>query len=221
MPDLVMVTGTDTGVGKTWVTSALARALRERGVDVLALKLVESGTTESVQPGEDGVLLADATGQDAPRAALRRYREPVTPSLAAELDGTEVDMPAIEREMLAFAGSHRVTLVEGAGGLLAPLATDCTLLDLAATHGARVLVVAADRLGMLNHTRLTLAALDRAGVTCAGVVVNTIDGNQMTDDHSVGRNIAVLRTVDPGMPLVETTASGWPDTVIGWLQLGS
>jgi len=221
MPDLVMVTGTDTGVGKTWVTSALARALRERGVDVLALKLVESGTTESVQPGEDGVLLADATGQDAPRTALRRYREPVTPALAAELDGTEVDMPAIERELLAFAGSHRVTLVEGAGGLLAPLAADCTLLDLAATHGARVLVVAADRLGMLSHTLLTLAALDGAGVTCAGVVVNAIDRDEMTGDRSVGRNTMMLRAVDPGIPLVETNTAGWQDTVLGWLQLGS
>lgn len=221
MPDLVMVTGTDTGVGKTWATCALAQRLRERGTDVLALKLVESGTAESVQSGEDGVLLANATGQDAPTAALRRYRAPLTPADAAAIEGIEVDMPAIEREMLRHAAPHRLTLVEGAGGLLAPLAIDRTLLDIAATHGARVLVIAANRLGMLNHTLLTLAALDGAGVTCAGVIVNTVDGINTAEDQSVGRNFAMLREVDPGMPLVETTRPDWTDTVIGWLQLGS
>ncbi len=221
MPDLVMVTGTDTGVGKTWVTCAVARALSERGIDVLALKLAESGTAESVQQDEDGVLLANATGQDCPTAALRRYRAPLTPADAAALEGLDTDMPAIEREMLRHAAPHRLTLVEGAGGLLAPLATDRTLLDVATTHGARMLVVAADRLGMLNHTLLTLAALDGAGVTCAGVIVNTVDGITTTEDRSVGRNLAMLREVDPGVPLVETTTPDWPETVVGWLQLGS
>lgn len=219
MPDLVMVTGTDTGVGKTWVTCALAHRLRERGTDVLTLKLVESGTADSVQPGEDGVLLANATGQDSPTAALRRYRAPLTPADAAALEGLEVDMPAIEREMLRHAAPHRLTLVEGAGGLLAPLATDRTLLDVAATHGARVLIVAANRLGMLNHTLLTLAALDDGGVTCLGVVVNTRGGIETTEDQSVGRNVAMLREVDPGMPLVETNTPDWTDTVIDWLLL--
>ncbi len=221
MPDLVIVTGTDTGVGKTWVTCAVARALSERGIDVLALKLAESGTAESVQQDEDGVLLANATGQDCPTAALRRYRAPLTPADAARLEGLEVDMPAIEREMLRHATPHRLTLVEGAGGLLAPLATDRTLLDVAATHGARMLVVAADRLGMLNHTLLTLTALDGAGVSCAGVIVNTVDGINTTADRSVGRNAAMLREVDPGVPLVETATPDWTETVVGWLQLGS
>lgn len=221
MPDLLVVTGTDTGVGKTWVSCRLAAALKRHDIDVIAVKPLESGTAIALDPEEDGVRLARATGQSSPDAALRRYRAPLTPADAAVLEGGEVDMEAVEREMLALAAPHTLTLIEGAGGLLAPLTSDRTVLDIAVTYGARVLVVAANRLGMLNHTRLTLAALDAAGVTCVGVVVNTIAPPHATttSDPSIVRNLAMLREVDPGVPLVETTASGWEEVVLSWLLL--
>src|SRR6185436_1437495 len=94
----LVVAGTDTGVGKTWVCAALARALVERGLRVTAVKPVESGCGETVGPEEDGVVLAEATGQERPREALLRLRAPVAPPVAADLEGVEVRLhPLVER----------------------------------------------------------------------------------------------------------------------------
>lgn len=215
---LCMVTGTDTGIGKTWVTGRLAAELRARGTSVRAIKLLETGT--DVEPGdaEDGVLLARAAGQSEPAAALRRYRAPLTPAEAARLEGTTVDLAPLEAEMLRIASEASCTLVEGAGGLLAPLNHRRTLLDVARRHRASMLVVAADRLGTLNHTLLTLSMLDFSGVHCLGVVMNRLPGADPGADPSVGRNAATLHEVRPGMPLVETVHPGWEAAVLGWLR---
>src|SRR5688500_7646315 len=95
-PRFVVVTGTDTGVGKTVVTAGLARALVQAGRRTVAIKPVESGCAGAAAGAEeDGVVLAAATGQAAPREALIRLRDAVTPALAAEREGVAIEIEAL------------------------------------------------------------------------------------------------------------------------------
>jgi dethiobiotin synthetase len=213
---LVIITGTDTGVGKTWVGCALGEAMYGSGRDVRAIKLVETGTPEEPSPLEDGTLLARATRQAAPLEALRRYRTPVAAAEAAEMEGRPFDLTDTITEVQAIAAGAEFTFVEGAGGLFAPLTWRRNLLDVARRLGAPVIVVAADRLGTLNHTLLTLAMLDLAGLTCPGVVMNAMPGAH-GDDHSRGRNADAVRRVRPDIPVVETTSPKWVEEVMGWV----
>lgn len=213
---VIIVTGTDTGVGKTWVTAALGGACHRSGRDVRAVKLVETGTAELPSDGEDGVLLARATRQEAPRHALRRYRAAVAAAEAAEREGRVFDIDVAIEELRGIAAGAALTLVEGAGGLLAPLTWRLTLLDVARTLGAPALLVAADRLGTLNHTLLTLAALDRSGTPCLGVVMNALPLGG-GDDASRGGNAEALRRLRPDVPVVETATPAWVQEAMGWL----
>jgi dethiobiotin synthetase len=213
---IVIITGTDTGVGKTWVGCRLAEALHRREIAVRTVKLVETGTDAEPSDDEDGVRLARAAGQEHPRMALRRYRTAVAPAEAADLEQRPLDINVAEAEMAAVVSSAKVTLVEGAGGLFSPLTWQRNLLDVARKHAAPVLVVAADRLGTVNHTLLTLGMLDFSGARYLGVVMNAVPGHR---DRAVGLNANALRKVQPGLRVVETAnGHGWIDTVLEWLK---
>jgi len=194
---VVLITGTDTGVGKTVVACGLGRLLARDGVSVVAVKPVESGCGEVPGGGEDGVLLAEATGQDAPQTALVRLRTPVAPPVAAEREGVELDMNAWCKEILALAKATDVLLVEGAGGLLSPLTWEASALDLATSLETSVIVVAPDRLGSLNHTLLTIEVLESADVPLLGVVFVAPE----SADESTGTNADSLRRVRDAAPI--------------------
>ncbi len=215
MGRIIIITGTDTDVGKTWVACRLAEALRDRGVPVRTVKLVETGTGPDPSPDEDGVRLAVAAGQEAPAMALRRYRTAVAPAEAADLEDRPLDLNVVEAEMMAVVASARVTIVEGAGGLFAPLTWKRNLLDVARKHAAPVLVVAADRLGTINHTLLTLGMLDLSGARYLGVVMNAPPDR---DARARGLNAAALRKVQPGLRVAETAKPGWLEEVLEWLK---
>jgi dethiobiotin synthetase len=187
--------GTDTDVGKTWVTCRLAEELSDRGLVVRAIKPLESGCDSDAQ--EDGVLLAQAAKQVSPQAALVRLAEPVAPPEAARRQGVELDWQAIVRGVVDAIGPAEIALVEGAGGLLSPLTWDRTAVDLAEALDAQVLLVAADRLGTLNHVRLTLSALDHVGLACPFVVLSA----PAQADSSTGYNADALRRL-PHPPVV-------------------
>ena len=190
-PRIVFVTGTDSGVGKTWVGCALARALVRAGHRVVAIKVVETGTELNPSPIEDGVQLAAATGQRAPLHALYRFRTPVAPAVAVELEGgKKLDFDTVVGEVERVARGSEITLVETAGGLLAPLAWDWNVVDLAEALGASVLVAAANRLGTINHTLLTLGALELGGILAAGVVLSAAE---VPDASSATNRDAIVR----------------------------
>jgi dethiobiotin synthetase len=206
-PRIVFVTGTDSGVGKTWVGCALARALVQSGHSVVAIKVVETGTDLNPSSNEDGVQLAAATGQRSPRHAIYRFRTPVAPAVAAELEGhPKLDFDTVVGEVERVARGSEITLVETAGGLLAPLAWDWNVVDLAEALGASVLVAAANRLGTINHTLLTLSALELGGILAAGVVLSAPevpDVSMATNRDAIvrlsglDRVLEVPRTSDP------------------------
>lgn len=163
----LFVTGTDTGVGKTFVTAALARAARDAG-SVAACKPVASGVPPGAA-GEDAELLGAAAGH--PPAGFARLRAPLSPHRAARLEGR-----TLGRDLLERIGELRAdtVLVEGVGGWKVPLALDPPLWveDLARATGGPVLVVAPDRLGALHQALVTVEAVRRAGFDVAAVVLN-------------------------------------------------
>jgi dethiobiotin synthetase len=215
-----LVTSTDLGVGKTWVTCALARALRDAGKQVIAIKPVETGCSGQPGKGEDGVRLARATGQTQPAHAILRLAEPVAPVLASERAGADIDFDALVLKIERFAESTEVTLIEGAGGLLTPVTWEWNMTDVARALGAGVLVVAADRRGTINHTLLTLSALELAGIPCAGVILT-----QGVKDSSSGANAAAIARLS-GMERIVTlprvgddqAAAASMTPVVGWLS---
>jgi dethiobiotin synthetase len=166
------VTGTDTGVGKTVVACALARALRARGVDVGVMKPIETGV-----PPEgplDAIALREAAGakDDLDLVCPQRFALPAAPTVAAAAEGRRVDLAAVREAFVRLAQRHEWLIVEGAGGLLAPAAEGIPMAGLAQGLGLPLLVVARARLGTINHTRLTLEAAASRGLALAGVVIS-------------------------------------------------
>lgn len=184
----LLITGTDTGVGKTWVGRALGRALSAAGRRVVAIKPVETGCSDATALTEDGALLAAATGQAEPQAALHRFAALVAPALAAEAEGAAIDLDTLLLRIEALSEGADVLLVEGAGGLLSPITWEWNVVELARALGAAALVVGVDRLGAINHAQLTLSALELAGIEVTGVVLTAPE----TPDASTGTNAAAI-----------------------------
>ena len=189
-PQIIFVTGTDSGAGKTFAACALARGLAARGLVVKAVKVVETGVAATPSDDEDGARLARATGQAEPAHALHRFRTPVAPAIAADLEGGRLDFDSTLLEIERLAAGTDVTLVETAGGLLTPLAWDWTMVDLAEQLDASVLVVCPNRRGTINHALLTLGALELGGVTPAGVILSAAGA---PDDSTPGNCAAIAR----------------------------
>lgn len=230
MPSIrpILVTGTDTGVGKTWIAAALARALRAGGRRVVAIKPVETGCAGEVRGDEDGVRLAQATGQAEPQQAIVRLAAPVAPAVALDEADTGIDFDAMMLRIERYAKDADVTVIEGAGGLLAPVTWEWNVADLAQALSAQALVVAADRLGTINHTLLTLSALELTGIPLLGVVLvmpevrdRSIDTNAAAIGRLAGidRVATVPRTSDPGemasaiAPVVEWIVGALPTSM--------
>ena len=201
MKRFLLVTGTDTGVGKTTVSVALLAAWRRRGHLVRPQKPIETGlddrSTES-----DAFRLAQAVGIDGHATSWLRFRRPVAPDAAARAEGQVIDPDRLIAHCRQLPGDH--ILIEGAGGLLVPIAKGFVVADLAQSLGARLLVVARTRLGTINHTLLTLHEAQRRGLCVAGLVLNrTVDeiGPEETDNVRLLREHADGGTPDPIGPL--------------------
>ncbi|MCW2914088.1 MAG: dethiobiotin synthase [Actinomycetia bacterium] len=188
---MLVVTGTDTGVGKTVVTAALAALARARGASVAVVKPGQTG----VGPDEPGDL------QDVRRLAgvddlheFARFPDPLSPAAAArQAELPPVGLAHAAERIQALAEDHRLVIVEGAGGLLVRFDEEgATIADLARWLGAAVVVVARPDLGTLNHTALTLEAMANRGVQLAGVVIGSWPGDP---DLAMRSNIRDLETV--------------------------
>ncbi len=203
MRDL-LVTGTDTGIGKTVIAAALLRALRRRGVRAIGFKPAETGLA-----GEelaDSERLARAAQEQLPLAApLLRLREPLAPAVAADRAGTALDPAEAEQRIAALRGAGYTLVVEGAGGVLVPLAWRdggfYTVLDLAERCALDAIIVARAGLGTLNHTALTVRALQSRGIAIRGVVLNGRDAAEetlaeTTNRASLARMLPDIRLVD-------------------------
>jgi dethiobiotin synthetase len=190
------VTGTDTGVGKTVVSCAIAAGMRRAGLRVAAMKPVETGVAAD-DPNRDGARLARAAGGLLPLSVVAPlvFPDPVAPSEAARRAGSTIDLAILDHAVRAASLQSDALIVEGAGGLLVPVADRMAFDTLFTRWSLELIVVAANRLGVINHTRLTLAAARSAGLLARAVVLNNVlpTGDQSTADNA--RIIAQLEDI--------------------------
>lgn len=192
----VLVTGTDTDVGKTLVSAMITAAFAIRGMRLGVAKPCETGCrlVDGALYAEDAATLAAAAGTSDPIEVVCPYRlpDPLAPALAAKRAHVTIDVAGLVRTLATRAERLDLLLVEGAGGLLVPLANGTSFADLAHALDASVLLVVGSRLGAINHALLSLEVLTRRRIPLAGYVVNRLapDG-----DLAVETNTALLRSL--------------------------
>jgi dethiobiotin synthetase len=199
------VTGTDTGVGKTFITGGLVRFSRSKGIDTVGMKPICTGDNDDVRQ------LLEACASCEPEHLINPvwYRTPVAPYTASIIEDRLIDVAAIREAFEQLASQHSSVLVEGAGGIAVPISADYDFRDLARELRLNVIIVAANRLGVLNHTRLTVEAIRAAGLRCSLIALNSVhpDG-----DFSQPTNLSILESlVDVPVLAVEHNQSEFED----------
>jgi dethiobiotin synthetase len=168
----VFMTGTDTGVGKTWVGIQLIKTLRVLGREVIPRKPVESGWAEDIQQ-TDAWQLAKAAGHPFDhRICPYHFAAALAPPRAAQQAGETLSLQQLVAACPTDWEPHQFLHVEGAGGFYSPIADDGLNADLAQMLGLPVVIVAEDRLGCINHVLLTAAAVQQRSLKLAGVILN-------------------------------------------------
>ena len=162
------ITGTDTGVGKTWFTCWLVRNWRAHGLNAIGLKPIAAGGRE------DAECLRAANGGSLSLDEINpvHLREPAAPLVAARAEDRVIDFASINAMIAQTAARYSQVAIEGVGGWRVPLAPGYEVRDWARELGFPVVVVARSGLGTLNHTLLTVDSIRAAGATCAGVIFN-------------------------------------------------
>lgn len=178
------MTGTDTGVGKTMVCALLAAGLGHG-----YWKPVQSGSVD----GLDSDLVREIAGLQKNQIVPESYvfSQPLSPHLAAQKDGAGIDLDLIQPPL-----NPDSLIIEGAGGIMVPLNKDFLMIDLVKKLGVPVLIVAWNRLGVINHTLLTLEALKQAGVDILGVILNGAVNNEHKQAIEHYGNVSVLAQVE-------------------------
>lgn len=206
------ITGTDTGVGKTYVTARLIRGLRARGVDAVGFKPLCCGSrddAEALRAASDQVLTLNEVNPVW-------LRTPAAPYTAAMIENRHIDLDLIRETFSRLRQRHPAILVEGVGGWLVPILRDYAVADLAAEWRLPVVVIVGNRLGALNHAALTVKAIEASGLTCAGLVVNDLppDGefHRSKDDQTLAQttNREILEEW-LGVPVLATVGLGQGD----------
>jgi dethiobiotin synthetase len=224
----LFVTGTDTEVGKTTVAAAICAALAERGERVAAFKPAVTGLDED--PGEwghDHELLASVAnaGQSPEDVAPYRFGPPLSPHLAAEQAGVEIDTERLAAAANDAAAAADVLVVEGVGGLMVPLTPSYLIRNLAVELELPLVIAARTGLGTINHSLLTIEAAWTAELEVAGVVLTPWPKAPAPIELSNGETVERLGEV-PVSALPETS----PDELVAagarlpldvWLAGGS
>ncbi len=201
------ITGTDTGVGKTAAARAMIRLLSERGLIIGALKPVETGCEGDALVPLDGMALAEAARLRVKGFSVEeggwsdgviemadlvpwRLKAPLAPEEAARLEGIEISVDRVYQAMNRWMERNAAPVVETAGGIMVPINSRFKFIDLLLGMELPVMVVAANRLGAINHTILTVEALARRGLEVIGIALNSVDPEP---DLSAATNAEVIR----------------------------
>jgi len=181
----LFLTGTDTGVGKTYVSALLVRALRRAGLDTAPMKPFCCGDRE------DALALHAACDGAVPLDVINPiwYATPASPYTAAKVENRPADLALVRRNFQQLRAQHRSLIVEGVGGWMVPIAKDYFVADLAAEFGLPVAVVVRNRLGALNHALLTVRDIQRRGLPFAGIIFNRVEAD---NDIAATTNRALL-----------------------------
>lgn len=200
------VTGTDTGVGKTFVTSLVVKALRAEGKDAVACKPVCCGDRDDAE-----LLAAASGGMEIDRVNPVWLQSPVAPYVAGLLENRELALADMVEPCRGLLAAHETVVVEGVGGWEVPVAPGLKVSDVAVELGLPVVVVVANRLGALNHTLLTVQAVQARGLRCEGVVLNQLEDEL---DTAAITNKGVIEDL-AGVPLLAHVIHG-QDVIEMW-----
>lgn len=200
MKQSFFITGTDTGIGKTYVACQLIRHYVAQGYRVVGMKPVAAGCdlVNGQWVNEDVALLTQASNVPAPMHLVNPYcfKDPIAPHIAAEREGIEIKLDVIQRAYAELSGLADIVVVEGAGGLLVPLNAHYTIADLIARLNIPVLFVVGMRLGCINHALLTMEVMQARGLTVSAWVANPIDKEMQCYQE----NLLTLQTKLQGIP---------------------
>ena len=198
----LFITGTDTSVGKTRVTTHLIERLRSAGINAVGMKPIECGGREDAKAifSASGGISSGLTLDEVNPISLP---EPLAP--AAATVPHHIDLAQIRAGYKSLSDRFDCIIVEGAGGWLVPLDEGRTMADLAIELALPVLIVAANRLGALNHTLLTVSAIEKAGLVCRGIFLNDFGAATDLSRESNGR---VLRKMLPNIRIFEMDFDG-------------
>lgn len=223
-PQGVFITATDTGVGKTFVGSALVTCLSQRGIDVGVMKPIETGVSQSTGAQSDGARLRKAAGTRDPMTEVCPYvfRLPVAPFSAARAEAKTVRMATILRTFRTLDQKHAFMVVEGVGGIYVPLTQALNLLDLINEMRLPVIVVGRSGMGGINHALLTLHALREQNIPIVALVLNQqrpvrtkIARVQEQSTVNLLRRLAGVPVVGP-LPHTPLVNRNWNE---GWVSL--
>ncbi len=194
----IFVTGTDTGVGKTMVSAALAHFLTERGLKVGVMKPAESGVSDPSCLGDDGSLLQWAASSQDPVEEISPYRlrAPLAPAQAAEKEKCFIDFARLVATAQKLGQRHDFLIIEGAGGLMTPLSGGLLMADLAKAIGLPLLVVTTARLGTLNQTLLTIFAAQQMEIPVAGYMINRMPAQPDEAAETAPHTLSSLASAD-------------------------
>lgn len=194
----LFVTGTDTGVGKTTVTAALARYLSGTGLKVGVMKPLETGVEDLSRPGPDARLLCWAARSTDPDESVAPYRftAAVAPAQAAHATGVRIDPRRIKSQFDLLSAGKDLMLVEGAGGLMVPVEGGYLIADLIKDLDLPVLVITQPRLGTLNHTLLTTFAARSMDLKLVGFLINRMPENPTPAEAEAPHLLASLASAD-------------------------
>ncbi len=210
------ITGTDTDVGKTYIAAQLAANLYSVGQRVGVYKPVASGCSRDGDAlvSDDAVALWNAAGKPLTLDAVcpQRFEAPLAPYLAAREEGRSVDAALLRSGLEVWRRDSDVVIVEGAGGLLSPLSDSDLNADLAREFELPLIVVAANRLGVINHTLLTLLAAEAYGLEVKGVVLCDVRRELDASAESNPRELANICDA----PLLAHVHFG--ETLVGWVE---
>jgi dethiobiotin synthetase len=219
----LFITGTGTGVGKTYVAALIAKSLLDAGKRVGVYKPVASGCErrDGVLESSDAISLWEAAGRPATleQVCPQKFAAPVAPHLAARAEGRRVDEVLLRTGLEFWRESCDVVLVEGAGGLMSPVSDDDYNADLADEFGYPLVVVAANVLGTINATLQTLIVADvfRDGLAIAGVVLNR--SQTSAEDRSTDSNAGELAQRCVPLLLATVNYDGGFDAEVDWWAL--
>jgi dethiobiotin synthetase len=191
----IFITGTDTDVGKTWVSKSLIKLLIQKGLDVVPRKPVESGWKMD-ETLSDAWMLASAANKTEQLAEIcpNRFKAPLSPDRAAMLENKILHIDDLKNQCLQGIGERQFLYVEGAGGFYSPLCSDGLNKDLAVALGLSIILVVNDRVGCINHTLLSIEAIEKSKLDLLAIVLNKEDNTGGNDtDTSAMDNQADLQ----------------------------
>ena len=185
----LFITGSDTGVGKTFITAGLTLLFKSRGLDTGVMKPVASGCRmeEGAVVSQDVVTLRDIAGIDDDMELINPYRfiEPLSPNYASKKQGIEVDMRRIRDSFCILSKRHDVVLVEGIGGLMTPISNRYTVADLIRYLNLPAIIVVSKRLGAINHTLLSISKAKDMEIGLKGIILNETEPVSEGIDDSI------------------------------------